>query len=292
MLAELSHFALIAELGTFTAAAGRAHLSQPALTASVQRLEAWAGAALLTRGRRGAELTAAGAALLPRARAALAAVEDGRRAVAEVAGLRAGHVRIGAGATACTYFLPALLARFRRAHPGLHLSLREAFTDDLDQQVATGQLDLAIVTRTRTRLTGPADPWGSDELIAVGAPDQVGAGVSAAAAPWIAFADGSPTRAMLLRHVPATSIVMELASIAAVLGHARAGLGLALVSRAAAAADLARGALVVAPQRFTPLRRRLAVRHRGDDRLPPAAAALRVLLLAHAPQPGIPGRHG
>src|SRR6185436_15585146 len=119
------HFALVSEHGTFTAAARHAHLTQPALTASIQRLEAQLGARLFDRGRAGATLTAAGAALLPRARAALAAVEEGRRAVAEVMGLAVGVVRVGAGATACTYYLPRTLAKFRARYPGVQISLRE-----------------------------------------------------------------------------------------------------------------------------------------------------------------------
>src|SRR5262245_61461619 len=98
MLDELRHLMLIAEHGTFTEAARRAHLSQPALSASIRRLEDQLGARLLVRGPAGAELTAAGTAMLGHARTAIAAVEDGRRAVAEIAGLGRGEVRIGAGA--------------------------------------------------------------------------------------------------------------------------------------------------------------------------------------------------
>src|SRR5438067_8459620 len=99
------HFALVAQHGTLTAAARHAHVTQPALTASIQRLEAQMAARLFVRGhgsRARATLTAAGEALLPRARAALAAVDEGRRAVAEVMGLAVGTVRLGAGATVCT----------------------------------------------------------------------------------------------------------------------------------------------------------------------------------------------
>ena len=125
MLDSLEHFLLILEHGTFTEAARRAHLSQPALTASIRRLEEAFGATLLHRGRKGATPTAAGEALLPRARAALAAVDEGRRAIEEVLELRTGEVRMGAGATACTYLLPKEIARFRRAYPGVTYRLRE-----------------------------------------------------------------------------------------------------------------------------------------------------------------------
>src|SRR5690242_13497579 len=105
MLDELQHFVLIAGHGTFTEAARQAHLSQPALSASIARLEDFVGARLFHRGAGGTRLSAAGEALLPRARAALAAVAEGKRAVGEVLGLAAGEVRLGGGATACTYFL-------------------------------------------------------------------------------------------------------------------------------------------------------------------------------------------
>src|SRR5262245_28894038 len=129
MLDSLRHLLLIAEQGSFRGAAQRAHLSQPALTASIKRLEEWAGGRLLDRGRHGAVLTQAGTALLPHARAALAAVHDGQRAVEQIAGLEVGEVRVGAGATVCTFLLPPALAAFRRAHPQIRLTLREVTAD-------------------------------------------------------------------------------------------------------------------------------------------------------------------
>jgi DNA-binding transcriptional LysR family regulator len=279
MLRELEHFVAIAAAGTFTAAARRIHLSQPALTASIHRLEEAVGAPLLLRGRHGAELTAAGAAFLPKAQAALAAFQDGQRAVAEVQGLSTGHVRIGAGATACTYLLPPLLARFRRSRPGVTLAVREAYTAELDASIDDGSLDLAIVTLTRRqRFDERLQRFGrfsDDELIVVAAPS-----LDPAEGSWLTFTAGSPTRQLLLERVPNAHIVMELGSIATVKGNARAGLGMALISRVAVASDLVAGHLVEVPQRWTPVRRRLAIRHRGKDRLTPAAAALLEVLAA------------
>jgi len=275
VLDELRHFVLIAEHGTFTEAARRAHLSQPALTASIRRLEDELGARLFHRGPGGAELSAEGAALLPRARAALAAVEDGRRAVAEVAGLHAGEVRLGAGATATTYRLPPLLAQFRRRYPDVRFLVREAYTDQLEAMLRDGELDLAITSAPRLGpAPEPSDPWEDDELIAVAAP-----GLDADGAGWITFTTGSPVRGFLVEHEPRARIIMELGSIAGVKGNVRAGIGLALVSRVAVRTDLAHGWMVEVPRRWTPLTRRLLLRHRGVDRLPPAAAAFRELLL-------------
>lgn len=270
MLDELTHFLLVVDHGTLTAAARKAHLSQPALTASLQRLEASFGAKLLLRGPGGASLTAAGEALLPRARAALAALEDGRRAVAEVQGLKAGEVRIGAGATACTYLLPPLLAQFRSKHPGVRFLLRELTPDQVQDALERNEIDLGVVT------TPGGEPWREDPVVLVAAP-----GLDARGASFITFPRGSTTRTLLERDFPEAIIVMELSSIAAVKGNVRAGIGVALVSRSAVENDLASGRLVLVDDPRTPIPRTMSLVHRGADRLPPAAASLRRLLLRH-----------
>lgn len=276
MLEGLRHFLLIVEHGTFTAAARRAHLSQPALTASIHRLEEQLGARLLHRGRRGASLTAAGSALVPSARAALAALEEGRRAVLEVEELERGQVRIGAGATACTYLLPPTLAAFRRAHPGVKLWLRELTTDEARRAIEAGDIDLAVVTDP-----GPdRDLWFDDELVLVAAP-----GLEPRGAPFVTFRSGATTRALLEERFPDAEIVMELGGVAAVKTHVRMGIGVALVSRHAVQTDLRLGRLVEIADSRTPVVRPLHLLHRGLDRLPPAARALRDHLLAAPPVP-------
>jgi DNA-binding transcriptional LysR family regulator len=285
VLEPLRHFTLVAQHGTFTAAARHAHVTQPALTASIQRLEAQMGARLFDRGRGGAVLTAAGAALLPRARAALAAVEEGRRAVAEVMGLTVGSVRLGAGATVCTYYLPRTLAKFRAQHAGVQILLREANPDDLLDALEAGDLDLVILARVVRRGGGDLmraarsglvrEKWLDDEIVLVGAP-----GIDAKTAPLVTFAQGATTRTLVDQYFPGVPIAMELGSIAAVKGNTRAGVGVALVSRRAVERDVAAGLLEIVPSDRTPIVRPLYLVHRGRDRLPPAAAELHRMLRA------------
>lgn len=265
---ELRHLLLIVEHGTFTEAARRAHLSQPALSASVQRLEQAMGARLLHRGRDGARLTAAGEALLPAARASLAALDDGRRAVAEVMGLRAGQVRLGASTTATTYLLPPLLARYREQHPEIRYTLREATTEEALEGLQRGDLDLAVVTAEGH------EPWLTDELVLVGAP-----GRRTRPQPFVTLRPGTTTRRLLERHFPEADVVMELGSLSAVKGAVRAGIGIALVSRHAVVNDLRARRLVRLRDPRTPIERPLMLAHRGVESLPPAVAALRQLLL-------------
>lgn len=286
MYDELRHLLLIVEHGTFTEAARRAHLSQPALSASVRRLEEAFGARLLHRGRDGARLTAAGEALVPRVRASLAALDDGRRAVAEVMGLRAGEVRLGAGTTATTYLLPPVLARYRQEHPEIRYLLRETTTEEALAALERGELDLAVVTAEGH------EPWVVDEVILVAAPGfrarlparasgRAGAARSSRTPlPFVTLRQGTTTRALVSTHFPEADIVMELGSLSAVKGNVRAGIGVALVSRHAVVNDLRARRLVRLRDPRTPLERPLMLAHRGVDGLSPAVAALRRLLLS------------
>jgi DNA-binding transcriptional LysR family regulator len=275
MIEPLRYFALVAEHRTLTTAARHAHVTQPALTASIQRLEAQMGARLFDRGPGGATLTAAGEALLPRARAALAAVEEGKRAVAEVMGLTRGHVRVGAGATVCTYYLPRYLARFRARHPGVQIHLREGAQEALLDAVESGDLDLAVLAKIdRIRPSLAREKWIADELVLVAAPDLP----NVEAAPILTLVQGTTTRILTDRFFQDRPIAMELGSIAAIKANTRAGVGVALLSRRAIERDLAMKQLKIVPSDRTPVARPLVLVHRGNDRLPPAASELHRLL--------------
>ena len=266
MIDELRHLILVDQLGTLTSAARAAHLSQPALTASIQRLEAHFDAPLLERGRKGAQVTAAGAALLPHARAVLSAMADGLRAVQEVAGLQKGEVRLGAGATACTYLLPPTLARYRQAYPGIRFLLRETTTDEALLALERAELDLAVVTHPS------GTPWRDDPFVLVRSPRLRVDSVDDA--PFVTFRTGTTSRELVDRHFPNARIVMELGSIASVKGNVAEGIGVSLISRSAAVRDLADGRLVEIQDPRLPITRLLSVLHRGPDRLAPATAAL------------------
>lgn len=273
MIEALRHFLLIANHGTFTAAARHAHLSQPALTASIRRLEDQVDAKLFDRGRHGATLTDAGRAFLPHARATVVALEEGFGAVARLSSLEAGEVRIGGGATACTYLLPPILSAFRRKHPKIAIYLREAPEEAAVDAFERGELDMVVTSGKR------GDRFRDEDVVLVAAPD-----AAPASLPFITFPGGSAVRALLDKHFPDADITMELASISTVKGSVRAGLGIALISRSAVATDLALGRLVLVRDPRAPIPRPLRLLHRGLDRLSPPARALRTLLLAGAPK--------
>ena len=144
-LRQLEYFVAVAEEANFTRAAQKVHVAQPGVSAQILRLEHELGQTLLERTSRGVRLTEAGAAVLPYARAALQAVAATRLVVDEIRDLVRGHVAIGM-ITACTSVdLFDLLAGFHVRHPDVEITVSEANTDRLIEDLLTGRLDMALV---------------------------------------------------------------------------------------------------------------------------------------------------
>ncbi|MFE4923926.1 LysR family transcriptional regulator [Streptomyces sp. NPDC056661] len=145
-LRHLEYFVAVAEERHFTRAAERLLVSQSGLSASVRSLERELGARLFLRNTRNVELTDAGRALLAEAHRTLAGVRAAKEAVDAVQGLLRGTLAVGSEQCMLSAVdVPALLARFRSLHPGVEIQLRQAGSQALADDVATGQLDLAFV---------------------------------------------------------------------------------------------------------------------------------------------------
>jgi DNA-binding transcriptional LysR family regulator len=144
-LRQLEYLVAVAEEANFTRAAERIHVAQPAVSAQIQRLEREVGQRLLDRSRRTVRLTAAGQAVLPHAKAALAAVADMQVAVEELTQLVRGTVRLGT-VTSHSVDVPSLLADFHADHPNVEITLSTDNSDALIENVRTGRLDAGIVS--------------------------------------------------------------------------------------------------------------------------------------------------
>src|SRR5688572_14287969 len=140
-MTELRAFVTLAEQLHFGRAAERLHITQPALTKQIQRLEETVGGTLVRRGYREVQLTPAGEMLLPHAARLLeesaAALDVARRAVRG----QLGVLRIGFG-LATVQLLPDLLLRFRSAFPGVELRLRDMPTPAQVAALVRGDLDM------------------------------------------------------------------------------------------------------------------------------------------------------
>lgn len=144
-LRQLEYLVAVVEEGSFTGAAQREHVAQPAVSAQIRRLESLVGQPLLIRTSREVRLTHAGAALLPHARAALAAVRAAQAAVDDVADLVRGTVAVGT-VTLHPVDVARLIADFHADHPGVEITLSTDNSDGLLAGLADGSLDAAIVS--------------------------------------------------------------------------------------------------------------------------------------------------
>lgn len=246
-LRHLEYFVAVAEELSFTRAARRLHVVQSGVSSVVAALERELGAPLFDRDRHAVALTEAGRALLPEARATLAAAQAAADAVAETtAGLR-GALSVGTMISTGTVDVPEVLGRFHQAHPAVLVRLRQApgGSADLARAVADGTLDLAL-------LSLPGEPPAGVEvrqleqepMVLIVAPGHRLAGSPGVSVDllgdetFIDFPVGWGTRAVVDRAFAAAGVdrqvAFEVANYATAAGLAGNGLGIAFVPASAA----------------------------------------------------------
>lgn len=153
-LRTLEYFVAVAEEGSFTGAAARCHVVQPAISQQIHGLERELGEPLFHRLARRVTLTAGGRALLPYARDCLAAAGSAAAEFAARSGLLRGELRLGAGSGAQATILPAVLSAYTRRHPGVAVTLAEGATALQLERLLDGRLDAALITGPRALPAG------------------------------------------------------------------------------------------------------------------------------------------
>ena len=143
-LRQLRYVEAVARHRHFTRAAEELHVAQSALSHQVRRLEAELGVELFERTSRRVATTEAGEAVAQRARRVLAEVEGVEEDIAEIQGLIRGRIAIGALLPAGEIDVPRLLARFRDAHPGIDVYLREGTLGDMLGYLGEEEVDAAF----------------------------------------------------------------------------------------------------------------------------------------------------
>ena len=278
-LRQLEYVVAVAEEASFTRAAARTHVSQPGISAQVRRLEEELGERLFDRTGRTVTATAAGAAVLPFARAALSAAASAREAVEDLAGLVRGRVSVGM-VTACPVeLMPAAVAGFHRASPDVEISLVEDDSDGLLADVAAGRIDLALVGLADDPPAGIAVQVIADEpLHAAVAPGHELATRSSvtvralAEHDLIALPRGTGGRTALERACAragvAPRIVIEASDPRVLAAMAQRGLGVAVLP------DSGWEDLTLVPIARPELRSRLVLAWRDAGAASPAASAL------------------
>ncbi|WP_028921328.1 LysR substrate-binding domain-containing protein [Pseudonocardia acaciae] len=283
-LRQLEYFVAVAEEASFTRAAARLHVAQPGVSAQVRQLERELAQPLLDRSGRSVRLTEVGAAAMPYARAALAAVADLRHAVEEHTGLLRGRVSVGMLASSSSgYDLARLLAGFHDRHPAVEMTLSEASSDQLVEALGAGRMDAAVIAPGVTAPTGLETLTVADEPLAaaVGHRDALADRDTITLAelrdrPLVSFPHSVGTRALIDDACASAGfrprIAFEASDPNVLAELAASGLGVAILPAPyaqARPADL-RTITITRPD----LRGQLALAWRADAPLSPAARAL------------------
>jgi len=289
-LHQLRIFVTVAKRGSFSRAAEELHISQPSASIQVADLERALGVDLFEQAGRQIHLTEAGRVLEDYARRILALTDEARIAVSETAGLRRGHLVVGASPTPGTYLLPRIIAAFQERYPQISVSLHIAPGTEIGERLMRHELDLGVIGGKIHTPGLQAEPLLDDEIVLIAAPTHPLAAVGSARA--MALRDhrvilperGSDTRGAIDEALSdagqTVTPAMELTGNEAIKEAVAAGLGAALLSRLAARAEVAAGRLVVIPIPDLVIRRQFSVVHLKDRRLSQAVRAFTEMLRA------------
>ncbi|QYJ22802.1 LysR family transcriptional regulator [Achromobacter sp. ES-001] len=172
-LKQLEAFYWAATCASFAVAAERLHLSVSSLSKRITELEDALGRPLFDRSGHKAALTDAGQRLVPQARELLAAADQVRASMAETPGLR-GRCRFGVGELTALTWLPRLIGVVRAAYPDLVLEPYVDIGQVLEQRVADGELDFAVIAGRSSRANIASTPIGQARFAWAAAPAALG----------------------------------------------------------------------------------------------------------------------
>ena len=232
-----------AQSGSLTAAAREMHLALAAASRRIRELEDTLGQPLFERHARGLSVTTAGRVFV---RHGLALLQTMDQLGGELADLQQGvvrHVRLSASTAGLTQFLPPLLSRYGRAHPQIRVDLQENVSDDVILQLREGRADVGVFVQGPDTTGLDARPFRRDELVLVLPAGHRLAGktplpfAQALDEEWISLNTGAALlqtqqQAALAAHRP-FRLRMQVRSFDAVCHMVAAGLGIALLPKAA-----------------------------------------------------------
>lgn len=286
---QLRVFSEVARHLSFSRAAQALHLTPPAVTMQIKELEADVGLPLFERSGRAVSLTTPGEYMLVYARRLLATLKDAEDAAARLKHVEAGTLTIGMVSTA-KYFLPGLLAEFRREHAGVEIRLAEGNRERLVQMLQANDVDIAVMGRPPRELATRAEPFAAHPHVFVAPLDhpllkEGGTPSSEALRPFafIVREQGSGTRAALEKFLEQARlephVAMEMGSNETIKQAVMAGMGISFLSLHTLQLELDHGLLALLPVQGSPVVRAWNVVHTLSKVLSPAAEAFRYFVL-------------
>ncbi|MGE5617996.1 MAG: selenium metabolism-associated LysR family transcriptional regulator [Sphingomonadaceae bacterium] len=294
-LNQLKVFCEVVERKGFTRAAEALYLTQPAVSRQVQELERTYGVELFEQIGKRIYPTEAGTILYNYAKTIFHTLDDLGVELNHLKGLKSGHLRIAASATAGTYLLPPLLGKFKRKYPGVEVSLEIYNSQQVEQRLLLyQQLDLGVTERPVTEESLYFESFDTDQLMVIVSPDHPLADRGTISATdlqgerFILREVGSGTRALLEEEFARLNLrvrrVMELGSTAAVKQAVAAGLGVSVVSSRSIQLEMGAGLLRALHCPDMRLVREIHYVHHRHKRLSHAATAFLQILKKAFPE--------
>jgi len=281
---QLAAFCAVVEHQSFSQAAARLGVTQPAVSQQIRALEARLGARLLDRSGRRVAPTEAGLRLYRGAQRLLVLEQQ---VLADLEGEESGELHgtleIGASTGPSAVVLPLLLCVFQQENPGVKVALSVSDTQTVVEHVAERRLELGIVGAARRHRSVRFEPFFRDEVILACPPGHPFAGRSVAldelgAGPLVLMQPGAGVRQMIedelrrkRRRLRDLGVSLELGLQESVRSAVQAGYGVTFISRRAVEADLAAGTLVEARVEGLDLERQIWIA-RAAGRVPSRAA--------------------
>ncbi len=264
-LTQLRSFLAVMRGGSVTAAADELVVTQPSVSAAVAALSRELGTPVTEREGRGIRPTAAGNAFAPFAADVIGLLEEGRRAAREAAHLADRRLRLAAVTTAAESFVPPLMRAFAQSNDSIGMTLAVGNREQVLDLVLDHRADVAIGGRPPRDPRVQATPIMPNDFVLITSPDDVhatGGNVDSSELErrvWLMREPGSGTRIVNEEFLAAAALepqTLTLGSNGAIKQAARAGLGIAFISRAAVALELDNGLLASLPVRHRPASRR------------------------------------
>lgn len=270
---QLASFLEVARLQSFSRAAEKIYRTQPAISAQVRLLEQECGERLFNRSGKRVQLTPAGEILQTYAQKIIDLHRDALQAIAELNQTARGKLFLGANEATCLYVLPKTFARFRQLYPLVQISIYRNFSHKIVQKVQEGAVEVGVVTLPQNAPNLEVLPVHRDEMQVVMPSNHALARQRSVTLdelvqyPLIMPKTGR-TRVVLDRLLRdkrnEMQISMELASVETIKKFVGAGLGLSLLSKSYAQAEVAAGLLKLVPLDGVKLHRELGLIYRRD----------------------------
>jgi LysR family transcriptional regulator, low CO2-responsive transcriptional regulator len=288
-LRQLKVFESVARNLSFSRAAEELHLTQPAVSTQVKKLQEHAGLPLLEQLGKKIHLTPAGLEMLHSSRAIIQQFKEAEDAMTQFKGVRGGKLNV-AVISAGDYFFPRLLVEFARRHSGVTLNFGVFNREELLDQLNDNLTDLAIMVRPPLDMDTVNEAFAPHPYVVVAAPDHPLAArkripvARLASEPFIVREKGSDTWNSMQEgfgaHLDGLNIAMQIKSTETIKQAVMAGMGVSFLSAHTIGRELQAGSLAVLSVQGFPLMLNWYVVHRRTKRLPPVAQAFRSFLLA------------